>query len=49
MFEGKEEIRVKALELAIERAKGIVEIDGDKVVENAERFEKFILGEEKSK
>lgn len=49
MFEDKKEVRVKALELVLELKRGQVFNDVDKVVEGAKKFEKFILGEGRSK
>ncbi len=50
MLENKEEVRIKALALALEQMRGQhLENSTDKVVECARKFEKFILGEENSK
>lgn len=47
MYEDKREVRIKALELAIEQMRGqSLENSTNKVVEGAEKFEKFILGGE---
>ncbi len=47
MYEDKKEVRVKALELALERLRGTISSEASAVVKDAEKFEKFILGEEK--
>ena len=48
MYEDKQEVRVEALKLALEQMRGqSLTNSTDEVVKAAEKFEKFILGEEK--
>lgn len=49
MYEDEKEVRVKALELAIERARGFLGDNAGKIVEDAKKFEEYILAKEVEK